>query len=182
MSEVYLSIRWPIKRAYLQDKVFVILPLLIRIQCFASEVPSTILEHSLRFAFGDKDKLSPIPALRLPSVNAGGSRKELLGASLVAQWLRLWAPTAGENESETSLSHVWLSVTPWTVQARILEWVAFPFSRGSSQPRNRTVVSCVARWILHPLSYQGSPIAGGAGSIPGRGTKIPHAMWHGQNK
>ena len=27
------------------------------------------------------------------------------------------------------------------LQARILEWVAFPFSRGSSQPRNRTQVS-----------------------------------------
>ena len=27
---------------------------------------------------------------------------------------------------------------------RILEWVAYPFSRGSSQPRNRTGVSCVA--------------------------------------
>ena len=30
------------------------------------------------------------------------------------------------------------------LQARILEWVAFPFSRGSSQPRDRTQVSCVA--------------------------------------
>ena len=29
-------------------------------------------------------------------------------------------------------------------QARILEWVAFPFSRGSSQPRDRTQVSCIA--------------------------------------
>ena len=28
------------------------------------------------------------------------------------------------------------------LQARILEWVTFPFSRGSSQPRNRTGVSC----------------------------------------
>ena len=27
---------------------------------------------------------------------------------------------------------------------RILEWVAYPFSRGSSQPRNRTEVSCTA--------------------------------------
>ena len=27
---------------------------------------------------------------------------------------------------------------------RILEWVAFPFSRGSSKPRNRTGVSCIA--------------------------------------
>ena len=27
---------------------------------------------------------------------------------------------------------------------RILEWVAYPFSRGSSQPWNQTVVSCTA--------------------------------------
>ena len=27
------------------------------------------------------------------------------------------------------------------LQARILEWVAFPFSRGSSQPRDQTQVS-----------------------------------------
>ena len=30
------------------------------------------------------------------------------------------------------------------LQARILEWVAFPFSRGSSQPRDRTNVSLIA--------------------------------------
>ena len=30
------------------------------------------------------------------------------------------------------------------LQARILEWVAFPFSSGSSQPRNRAGVSCIA--------------------------------------
>ena len=33
------------------------------------------------------------------------------------------------------------------LQARILEWVAFPFSGGgggSSQPRDRTQVSCIA--------------------------------------
>ena len=29
-------------------------------------------------------------------------------------------------------------------QARLLEWVAFPFSRGSSQPRDGTGVSCMA--------------------------------------
>ena len=28
------------------------------------------------------------------------------------------------------------------LQARMLEWVALPFSRGSSQPRDRTQVSC----------------------------------------
>ena len=30
------------------------------------------------------------------------------------------------------------------LQARILEWVTSPFSRGSSQPRDRTQVSCIA--------------------------------------
>ena len=34
-------------------------------------------------------------------------------------------------------------------QARILEWVAIPFSRGSFQPRDQTQVSCIGRWILY---------------------------------
>ena len=75
--------------------------------------------------------------------------------------------------SVQSLSHVWLFATPWAaewvseiaqscqtlcdpmdcslpgsslhgiLQARVLEWVAFSFSRGSSQPRDRTQVSCI---------------------------------------
>ena len=43
------------------------------------------------------------------------------------------------------------------LQARTLEWVATPFSRGSSQPRDRTQVSHIARRILYQLSHQGSP-------------------------
>ena len=67
------------------------------------------------------------------------------------------------------------------LQARILEWVAFPFSRGSFQPTDRTQVShkntgvgslsllqqifpaqelnqdlLYCRWILYQLSHQGS--------------------------
>ena len=37
-------------------------------------------------------------------------------------------------------------------QARILEWIATSYSRGSSQPRDWTRVSCISctcRWILH---------------------------------
>ena len=34
------------------------------------------------------------------------------------------------------------------LQARILVWVDFPFSRGSSQPRNWTQVSHVAGWLF----------------------------------
>ena len=42
------------------------------------------------------------------------------------------------------------------LQARILECVAFPFSKGSSQSRDRSQVSCICRQILHQLSHQGS--------------------------
>ena len=34
------------------------------------------------------------------------------------------------------------------LQARILEWVAFPFSRGSSQPRDWIHISCKAGWFF----------------------------------
>ena len=39
---------------------------------------------------------------------------------------------------------------------RILEWVAYPFSSRSSQPRNQTGISCIAG-ILYQLSFQESP-------------------------
>ena len=43
------------------------------------------------------------------------------------------------------------------LQARILEWVALPFSKGSSQPRDQTQGLLHWRRILYQLSYQGSP-------------------------
>ena len=68
-----------------------------------------------------------------------------------------------------SLSCVWFFAIPWTVthqaplsmgilQARILEWVAIPFSRGSSQPRDQTQGLLLCRQILYHLSHQGSPM------------------------
>ena len=52
---------------------------------------------------------------------------------------------------------------PWNSQARILEWIAIPFSRRSSQPRDWTCISYVSyigRQILYHLSHQGSPSNG----------------------
>ena len=43
------------------------------------------------------------------------------------------------------------------LQARTLEWVANPFSRASSQPRDRTQASHIAGRIFTVLSHQGSP-------------------------
>ena len=42
------------------------------------------------------------------------------------------------------------------LQARILEWVAFPFFRGSSQPRNQTGVSCIAGGFFTNWAMRGS--------------------------
>ena len=45
-------------------------------------------------------------------------------------------------------------------QARTLKWVAISFSRGSSQLRDWTCVSCIScidRWILYQLCHLGSP-------------------------
>ena len=41
------------------------------------------------------------------------------------------------------------------LQARILEWVAIAFSRGSSQPRDWTQVCLNCRQTLYPLRHQG---------------------------
>ena len=62
-----------------------------------------------------------------------------------------------------SLSRVQLFATPRTtqsmgiLQARILEWVALPFSRGSSQPRDWTQVSHIAGRFFYQLGHKGSP-------------------------
>ena len=43
------------------------------------------------------------------------------------------------------------------LQARILEWVAFPISREFSQPRDGTQVSRIAGRFFNQLSHKGSP-------------------------
>ena len=77
------------------------------------------------------------------------------------------------------LSLVWLFVTPkyYTVQgilqARILEWVAFPFSRGSSQPKDQTQVSHIAgRFFTNWATRE--PKNTGVGAYPfSRGSSWP---------
>ena len=47
-----------------------------------------------------------------------------------------------------------------SLQARMLEWVAMPSSRGSSLARDRTCisyVSCIGRWVLYHWYHLGSP-------------------------
>ena len=57
-------------------------------------------------------------------------------------------PTISKHVKVAQLCLTLCDPTDYTVhgilQARILEWVSFPFSRGSSQPRDRTQISRVA--------------------------------------
>ena len=57
------------------------------------------------------------------------------------------------SRNDCRMGMLWSESCVWILQARILEWVAFPFCRGSSHPRDQTQVSC----ILYQLSHKGSP-------------------------
>ena len=67
-----------------------------------------------------------------------------------------------ENESHSVVSNS-LQPMDYTVhgilQARILEWGAYPFSTGSSQPRDQTWVSCiVGRFFTDLVELSGKPL------------------------
>ena len=59
-------------------------------------------------------------------------------------------------QSCLTLWDTWTKTAHGILQAGILEWIAFPFSRGSSQPRAQTQVSHCRR-LLYRLSHRGSP-------------------------
>ena len=69
------------------------------------------------------------------------------------------------------------------LQARILEWVAFPFSKGSSQPRDQNQVSCIAgrfftSWAKREAQedWSGQPILSPA-DIPNPGIEPGSPAW-----
>ena len=59
----------------------------------------------------------------------------ILLAVVVQSWPTLCDPVGCSHQAPLSME---------ILQARILEWVAMPSSRGSSQPRNQTQVSLIA--------------------------------------
>ena len=88
------------------------------------------------------------------------------------------------------LGRVQLFATPWTValpgssmhgifQTRVREWVTIFFSRGSSQPRDRTQVSCIAGrhftvWATMSVSWNYTL------DIPSSETFSYALSWHSQ--
>ena len=53
-----------------------------------------------------------------------------------------------KSESEGESLSVMSDIVHGILQARILEWIAVPFSREPSQPRDWTQVSCIAGRFL----------------------------------
>ena len=95
---------------------------------------------------------------------------EICSLSLLDEFLRdkeHWG-RSGAQEVKWSESHSVLSDSlrpmDYTVQARILEWVAFPFSRISSQPRDQTQISCIAGGFFTSWAT-GKPKNTGVGSL-----------------
>ena len=62
----------------------------------------------------------------------------------LSRHVELSANLESENRSVVSDSLRPHGIVHGILQARILEWVAFPSSRGSSQPRDQTQVSHIA--------------------------------------
>ena len=107
------------------------------------------------------------------ALGAGGGQGSLVccspwGCKIKSDWATKLKMQLG-CKSE-SLSHLRLFVTPWTVthqapvhgilQARILEQVAFSFSRGSSWPRDWIQVSHISgrlftNWSTRAISWEG---------------------------
>ena len=113
---------------------------------FFTHCVSSLLNLSFPYRFSKKVKVKVAqlcPTLRQHGLyspwNSPGQNTGVGSVSL----LQGIFPTQGSNpglpycmQIPYQLSH---SESP-----RKLEWVAYPFSRGSSQPRNRTGVSCIA--------------------------------------
>ena len=73
----------------------------------------------------------------------------------LSQWLQNGISKVKVSQSCLTLYDPMDCTVHGILQARILQWVAFPFSRGSSQARNWTQVFSIAGWILYQLSPKG---------------------------
>ena len=72
--------------------------------------------------------------------------------------------TQGSNPSHPHCRQILYCLSHQESSPRILEWVAYLFSGVSSQPRNRTGVSCIAGGFL-PSELPGQPKNTGVGSL-----------------
>ena len=139
-------------------------------------------------------KLSLWPKLGEKSRKAVGSVLCIssIGLSLI-QYHHFWFWQTSHSYVQVCVlscfSRVRLFVTLWIIacqaplsmglsrQEWILGWVAMPYSRGISQPRDQTwasCVSCIGRQVLYHYHHLGSPTL----MIAHNNSASPHSLWY----
>ena len=115
------------------------------------------------------DKAQVGKAGQRPRDGPGGGFTFALSAEHCKELVFLNSNLASPDTVLSPFSRVWLFATPWTVahpaplsmgilQARILEWVAYPPPGDLSNPEIKSKPSLPhCRQILYQLSHQGSP-------------------------
>ena len=103
-----------------------------------------IFLRSLGFPCDSAGKESACNAGDMGSIPGLGS--EMKWSELSQSCLTLWDPM-NCSPPGSSIHGI--------LQARILEWVAISFSKGTSQPRDRTRVSHIAGRCFYPMSHRG---------------------------
>ena len=98
---------------------------------------------------------SPMDCSPLGSSVFGDSPGKNTGVSCPAL-LQGFFPTPGSNPGLPHCRWI-LYCLSHQVSPRILEWVAYPFSRGSFQPWNRTGVSCIAGGLFTSWATREAP-------------------------
>ena len=98
-------------------------------------------DESLRKTTGSHASQPSVPEAALTvAIHNLGTRSHLRESSCVSVWVAQSCPTLcdpmGCSQPGSSVHGI--------LQARIMEWIATPFSRGSSRPRDRTRVSSIA--------------------------------------
>ena len=98
------------------------------------------------------------PAMQETQVQSLGQKdpleKGMTTLSSILAWRIPWTEKLGRLQSTGSqrVRHDWVtSLLDHLIHQgspRILEWVTYPFSNGSSQSRNQTWVSCIAGWFF----------------------------------
>ena len=93
-------------------------------------------------------KRQPVPDAHPQRSWRAGSQQDQVGVGCQLPLMTLCDPRSFMSDSLQEI-----------LQARILEWVAIPFSRGSSPQRSNLGLP-YCRQILYHLSHQGSPYGG----------------------
>ena len=125
-----------IAQQYLKNSGLIITP---------EKIQTSTPYHFLGFLFNRQCIISQLTQIRTDKLSTLNDFQKLLGD---INWIRSSLKVKSESEVAQLCPTLCGSLPGSTIhrifQARILEWTAISFSRGSSQPRDQSQVSCTA--------------------------------------